>query len=124
MPSAQENTENAHDDGKEKSADKETGGNRESSASFAHTAEIEDGDDDKNADAERNHVRQQGRNRRDQCTDSRGNSHCSRENVIGEERSSSEQARRCAKVEARHGIGAAARGIGGDSLTIGEVYDH
>ena len=124
MPAAEENTENACDDGNEKCADKKIGGNRESSASFAHAAEIEDGDDDQNAHAERNRVRQQGRNGRDQGTHSRGNAHGGRENVVGEERSRGKQACRCAKIEARHGIGAAAGGIGGDGLAIGEVHDH
>src|SRR6202521_338928 len=85
---------------------------------------MEDGDDDKNADAERNRVRQQGRNGRDQSTDSRGNAHGGSEDVIGEESGRGQQAGGCAKVEARHGIGAAAGGIGGDGLAIGEVHDH
>ena len=52
MPTAEENTENAYNDGSEKCADKEIGGNREGKASIAHAAEIEDGDDDQNTDAE------------------------------------------------------------------------
>ena len=46
MPAAKENTENACNDGNEKCANKEIGGNREGKASLAHSAEIEDGDDD------------------------------------------------------------------------------
>ena len=69
-------------------------------------------------------MRQQGRNGRNQGADSRGNAHGGRENVIGEESGCGKQAGRCAKIEARHGIGAAAGGIGGDGLAIGEVYDH
>ena len=124
MAAAEENTENACDDGNEKRADKEIGGNREGQASIAHAAEIEDGDDDQNADAEGDRVRQQGRNGRDQGADSRGNAHGGREDIIGEERGRGKQARTCAKVEARHSIGAAAGGIGGDGLAIGEVHDH
>ncbi len=56
--------------------------------------------------------------------DSRGNAHRGGENVVGEERGRGEQAGRCAKIEARHGIGAAAGGIGGDGLAIGKVHDH
>jgi hypothetical protein len=72
-------------------------GNRESSSGFAHAAEI------KNAHTKRNHVREEGRNGRDQSTDSRGNAHCGRKNVIGKERSRGEQAGRCAEIEARYG---------------------
>ena len=57
MPSAEEHADNACDDGDEKCTDKQIGRNRESAASFAHAAEIEDGDDDQNANAERNGVR-------------------------------------------------------------------
>src|SRR3989441_340906 len=124
MPAAEENTEKARHDGNEKGADKEIGGNREGEAGIAHAAEIEDGDDDKNADAERNRVRQQGRNGRDQGAHSRGNAHGGSEDVIGEERGRGKQAGRRAKVEARHGIGAATGRIGGDGLAIGEVHDN
>jgi hypothetical protein len=65
MPSAEENAENACDDGDEKCANKEIGRKRESTTCFAHAAEIEDSDEDQNAHAERNGVRQQGRNGRD-----------------------------------------------------------
>ncbi len=99
-------------------------GTAKTSAGLAHAAEIEDGDDDQNADAERNRVRQQGRNGRDQGADSRGNAHGGREDIVGEQRGRGKQARACAKVEARHGVGAAAGGIGGDGLAIGEVHDH
>ncbi len=124
MPAAEKNTENARDEGDEKRADKEIGGKREGQACVAHAAEIEDGDDDQNADAERNRVRQQGRDGRDQGTDSRGNAHGGSEDVIGEERGGGKQAGGCAQIEARHCIGAAAGGIGGDGLAIGEVHNH
>jgi hypothetical protein len=44
MPAAEENTENAYDDGNEECADKEIGGKRKGKARIAHAAEIEDGD--------------------------------------------------------------------------------
>ena len=124
MPAAEENADNARDDGDEQRADKKIGGNREGQAGVAHAAKIEDGDDDQNADAERNRVRQQGRNGRDQRADSGGNTHGGGEDVVGQQRSRGEQAGRRAKIEARHGVGAAAGGIGGDGLAIGEVNDH
>jgi hypothetical protein len=65
MASAEERSENARDYGYEKCADKKVCGNREGTASFAHATEVEDGDQDQNAHAERNGVRQQGRNGRD-----------------------------------------------------------
>ncbi len=97
---------------------------REGKARIAHAAEIEDGDDDKNADANRNRVRQQGRNGRNQSTDSRRNADGGREDVIGQERRRGQQAGRRAQIEARHGIRATAGGIRGDGLAIGEVHDH
>jgi hypothetical protein len=57
MSSAEENAENACDDGYEKCANKQIGRNRESTTCFAHAAEIED-DDDQNGYAERNGVRE------------------------------------------------------------------
>jgi len=69
-------------------------------------------------------VRQQGRNCRDQGTDSRGNAHGGRENVIGEQSGRCQQAGRCSEVEASHRVGSTAGGIGGDGLAIREVHDH
>ena len=123
-PPLSENTENACDDGNEKCANKEIGRNSEGSARFAHAAEIEDGDHDQNADAERDRVRKQGWNCRNQSADSRGNAHGGGENVVGKQRGRGEQAGRCAKIEARHGVRAAAGGIGRDGLAIGEIHDH
>jgi len=54
MPAAEENAENACDDGYEKCANKQIGRNCESTTCFAHAAEIENSDDDQNANAERN----------------------------------------------------------------------
>ena len=108
MPAAEQNTYNTYHDGNEKRADKEIGGDCEGKAGIAHAAQIEDGDDDQNADADRNRVRQQGRNGRDQGTNACRNAHCGREDVIGEERGRGKQAGTCAKVEARHRIGATA----------------
>ena len=58
MASAEEHTENACGNGYEKCADKQVSRKRESSARFAHAAEIENGNDDQDAHAERNGVRQ------------------------------------------------------------------
>ena len=80
--------------------------------------------DDQNAHAQRNRMRQQRRNGRDQRAHSRGNPHRGREDVVGQQRGRGQQAGGRAQIEARHGVGAAARGIGGDGLAIGEVHDH
>ena len=40
MPACEENTEHAPNDGNEKCANKQIGGNREDTAGLAHTAEI------------------------------------------------------------------------------------
>jgi hypothetical protein len=99
---------------------RQIGGNGEDQASLAHASEIEDGNDDQNADAERNCVRQQGGNSRDQGADSRGNAYGGRQDIVGEERCRGEQACTCAKVEARYGVGTAAGGVGRDGLAIGK----
>ena len=124
MPAAEDNAKNAYHDGNEKSTDKEIGGDCEGKTSIAHAAEIEDRDDDQNADAERNCVRQQGGNGRDQGANSCGNAYCGCEDVIGKERGRGKQPGRCAQIKARHGVGATAGGIGGNGLTIGKVHDH
>jgi hypothetical protein len=59
MPVAEDDAENASDDGNEKCADKKIRGHCESKPSIAHAAEVEDGDDDQNADTDRYRVRQQ-----------------------------------------------------------------
>ena len=55
--------------------------------------------------------------------DAGGDADCDGENVIGEERSRGEKAGACAEIESRHGVRAAAIGIGGDGLEVGEVHD-
>src|SRR5208282_3428134 len=70
MPAADDNAENTDHDGSEQRSDKEIGGNGEGNAGIAHPAEIEDGDDDQNANADPDRVWQQGRNGRDQSAHS------------------------------------------------------
>src|SRR5271157_1599250 len=124
MSAAEENTNHACDDGDQQGTDKKIGGKREGQASIAHATEIDDGDDDQNADADRNGVRQQGRNGGDQGADSRGNAYGGGEDIVGEERGCGKQGCGRAQVEARHGVRAAAGGIGGDGLAIREVHDY
>src|ERR1700722_4776834 len=118
MTAAEQNPHNASSDGNQKSSDKEISGDREGKAGIANAAKIEDSDDDENTDAERNRMRQQGRNGRDEGADARGNTHGGREDIIRKKRSRGKQTCEWAEIEARYRIGTAARGIGADGLTI------
>ena len=57
MSAAEENADNACDDGNQKRADKKIRGKCEGQARIAHAAEIDDGDDDQNAHADGHRVR-------------------------------------------------------------------
>ena len=83
MPAAEDHLENSRRDGDEKRAEEEICGNGEDGATLpAAATQIEDGDDDENAHAEGNGMRQQGRNGRDQGADSRRNTHRRSENIV------------------------------------------
>src|SRR5271166_4337807 len=123
VPSADEDSDNARDDGNKKRADKHVGGDCESTSGLAHPAKIKNRDDNQNANTKRDHVRQQRGHRRDQSAHSGGNTDRSGKNVIGQQRGRSQQARRRTKIEPRYGIGTAALGIRRDGLAIREVHD-
>ena len=91
-PPLSEDAEKAASNGDEQRADKKIGGDGEGHAGFAHAAKIQDGDDDQNADAEGDRVRQQRRNRGDQRADAGGNADRGGEDVVGEQRGGGEQA--------------------------------
>jgi hypothetical protein len=57
MAMAEQNAENATENGNEKSPDKKISRNGKGSAGFADTPEIKDSDQDQNADAKGNQVR-------------------------------------------------------------------
>ena len=94
MTSAEQHPQNARDDRDENRSHKEISRNGENCACFANAAQIEDGDDDQDAHAQWNHVRQQRRNGRDQRAYSRRNAHGGGENVVGQQRCRGQQSRR------------------------------
>ena len=61
--------------------------------------------------------------RGNQSANARGDADSGGQDVVGEKRSGSEQARKRAKVGTRNGVGATAGGIGSDGLQIGKVDD-
>ena len=124
MAAADQNPENAGDDGDEQCADKQIRWHSERGTRLAHAAKIEDRDDDQNAHAKGNHVREQGGSGGDQSSDACGNTHCGCQDVVGKQRGCGEESGRGAKIETRHRIRTTARGIGGDGLAIREVNDH
>jgi len=63
MPAAEDHAEHASCDGDEECADEQVSRNGENSTRFTNTAKIEDGDNNQNAQANRNGVRQQSRDR-------------------------------------------------------------
>src|SRR5580692_1270259 len=88
---------------------------------FAHSPQIDDGDDEENSDADRHRVRQKRRSRGNQRTYARRNPHRGGKNVVRKQRRSSQQTRKRSEVVARHGVGSAARGIGGNRLAVGKI---
>ena len=121
VASAEQNTGDADDNRDEQGAEKKIGGHGEGKPGLADSAEIENGNYDQNADAQRNGMGQQGRDSRHQRSDARGNSNRSGENVVGKKRGGGKEARPSAEIKSRDGVRAAARGIGGDGLAIGEI---
>ncbi len=81
-----------------------------------YAAQIENGDHEKNRDANRDGVSLQRRGRGNESADSGGDADGGGKNVIGEERSCREKTGERTKIRTRHGVGAAAGRIGGDSL--------
>ncbi len=124
MAAAHHHPHNPSGDRDEQRAHKKIRRNCECRPRLAHAAKIENGNHDQNSHAQRNRVRQQRRNRRNQRAHSRGNTHRGRQDVIREQRRGRQQSRRRAQVKPRHRIGAATRGIRGDGLPVGKIYDH
>src|SRR6266702_1742223 len=109
--------------GDKQSPDEEIRRHHEGYSRFADAAQIQNGDDDKNPDAESDGVRLQGGNGGDQRADAGGNAHGRRKNVVRQQSRRREKSGKGAQVEARDGIGAAAGGIGRDRLAIRKIDD-
>ena len=85
MASVCEHANEAAHDGDEQRADKQISGNRENHAGFAYAAQVQDGDEEQNCQADRNGMGQQRRHRGDQCADAGGNADGYCEDVIGQQ---------------------------------------
>src|SRR5271163_23863 len=119
MAVAEKRANQTTNDGDEKRTDKEIRGNREKGARLFDSAKVDDGDDDKNADADRNGVRQKRGDSGNQRANSRGNTYRSSENVVREQSGRCQQAGVRAKIVSGNSVGTAAAGIGGNRLAVG-----
>src|SRR5229473_2686042 len=124
MSTAESHAYESANDGDEQGPDEEIGRHHEGHAGIANTAQIQNGDNEKNPDAKGHGMRLQRGNGRNQRANACGNAHGRSEDVVRQQSCRGEKACEGAQVEARNGVGAAARGIGGNGLAIGKVdYD-
>ena len=123
VAAAEDGANYAAGDSDEQSGDEEVGGNHEDPASFADASKIDDRDDEKNADADDNGVRQQGRNRGNQRADASRDTDGGREDVVREQGCRCQQTRISAEIVARDSVGAAAARIRRDGLAVREIDD-
>jgi hypothetical protein len=123
MSAGSDDVIDANGDGGGQCADEKIGGEHEGEAGFAQAAEIEDGDDNENADAESDGVRLKTRNGGDERADSGGDTDGRGENVVGEQSGGGKQAGQRAEIVARDRVGAAAVGISGNGLAIRKIND-
>src|SRR3974390_1700675 len=123
MPAASGHADDSSDDHDEQGGHEEIRGNHEGHARVMHSTKIENGDGKENTQTEKNRVRLKRWTCRDQRADTRRNPNRGSENVIGEERGSSEQSGKRAEIHARDGIGTATSWIRGDGLQIREEDD-
>jgi len=123
MAVAEKRANQTTNDGDEKRTDKEIRGNREKGARLFDSAKVDDGDDEKNADADPNGVRQKRGDSGNQRADPRGDSNSCGENVVGKQGGCGHQAGKRAEIVARDGIRASAARVGGNRLAVGKIND-
>ena len=123
VPVTRDDADDARDDGDEESADKEVSGDGEDQTGFAQPTKVEDRDEDQDDEAERDGVGQQRRHRGNQRTNTGGNADGGGEDIVGEKSGSGEEARGGSEIVTGDGVRAAAGGVRGDGLAVGEVDD-
>src|SRR5260370_5483 len=123
VPTIYQNANQPSGNDDEQRAQEEIGGHHEGDAGFAHTEQVDDGDDEEDAAAKGNGMPLQGRNREDQRADAGRDAHGSGKNVIREQGRGGQKTRTRSEVEARYGVGTASAGIRSDGLAIREIDD-
>jgi hypothetical protein len=123
MAAAKEDANDSRGNHDEQSANEEISGNHEGRAGVVDSTEVQDSDDEKDDETQRNAVRLQRRNRGDEGTDSSGDTDGGGENVIGEQCRGGEKSGKNAKVETGYRVRAATGRIGRDGLQVGKVND-
>ncbi len=101
MSAGEERAHQTARDRDEQCANEKVRGHDERTAGFADSPEIDDRDDEENADADRDCVRQQRRHCGNQRANACGNAHRGGKNVVGQQSCRSQQAREGAKIVAR-----------------------
>src|SRR4029077_2004437 len=107
--------------GDQESADEQVGRHHENDSGLAHSPKVDDRDDQQNSEADHNGVGKQRGDRGNQGSNARGDAHGRRQNVIREQGSSRQQARKRPKIVARHGVRTAARRIGSNGLLVRKI---
>src|SRR5262244_1521011 len=112
---------NTDEDGEQQRADKEIRGNDEDSAGLADSTQVHQREQHENAEAQREGVRLEIRDRRHQRTDPGGDTDRGGENVVEHEGGGSEQAGKGAEILRGNRIGTAPARIGSNGLAIGKI---
>ena len=123
MTARKKRLEQAHEDGSEQRSCEQISWGHEDQPGIAHAAEIDQGDEHQDSEADGQGVGLQARRHRDKRADTSGNPNRDRQHVINHERRCSQKARGDAEVLSRDGVGASAAGIGLDRLPVREIND-
>jgi hypothetical protein len=115
---SRESFEQADHNCREKSSNKQIGRRHEDQASFQPAAEIDEGDEHQNSEAEGKCMRLQTRHRGNQRADTRGNAHCNHQYVVNHQSGGSKQTGGDAEILPRDGGRPTTAGIGLDRLTV------
>ena len=103
--------------------DEKIGRYRPDESRFARAPQVQHGDRKQDYEADPKRVGMQGRNRGGECADARRDADRDVQHVIQHQRRRREQTRARAEILFGDGVGAAARGIGGDGLPVPEIED-
>ena len=111
-----------HDDGG-KARDEDVGRHREQPSGIKRSTQIDQRNERKNTEAERQNVGMQRRDRRHKRPDARGNADRHVEHIVDHQGGRGEQARALPEIVLGDDVGAAIVGIGADRLPIGGEQD-
>ena len=107
MTAAGHYAENPASDGEHQGAYEKICWKHENRAGIAHAAHVEDRNHDENSDANTDRVWLQRRHRRDERTDTGGNTHSGGEDIVGQQCGGGEQTWKRAEIKTRYSVGPA-----------------